>query len=265
MNKISGVKYLANAKLNLNLHVLKKLQYYHEIDSIFLPCFTLFDEMEFQRINDNKANCYLSTFYQQQPIVIADNLILKIFNFCQQKFQLTDSLKIQVNKKIPLGAGLGGASSNAYFTLKAICQLFNISLSVELLNEITSKFGADIFFFHYNCLLRCKNNHFQVTKIKTNLVMKPFVFLNQVPCSTKEVFRNFDFKTKQPNQMEAVIEKITSNEADFIHLLTNDLQTTALKLYPQLVVIKQKLVQDNPGKKLLLSGSGSTFFYLEVN
>ena len=135
--------YKSFAKINLFLEVIgKKANGYHQIRSIFSEI-DLSDVMDFEENNDIIVNC------QNEDINPKDNLVYKICLFMQEKFCPNKGIKIDLQKNIPIAAGLGGGSSNAATTIMALNKIWDLSLSLKEQNEIASIFGSDINFFLY--------------------------------------------------------------------------------------------------------------------
>ena len=135
----------ANAKINLGFNVLsKKDDGYHLIDSIYLPL-TLHDSIEIQIIpgaNDTYVTCdsFVSIPSTYNLAHIAISKARDIFHFKEQ-------FRINIHKAIPMGAGLGGGSSDAAACLKAIFKMLNIHPSKEELRSLALSVGADVVYF----------------------------------------------------------------------------------------------------------------------
>ena len=130
------------AKINIGLNVLQKREDgFHDLETIFYPLL-LSDHLKFEKSNK-------TTFETNNPDLekIEDNLILQAIKsleqYCGEKF----NVNIYLEKNIPIGAGLGGGSSNAAATLKAISSLFNLNLSHKELSEIALSIGSDVPYF----------------------------------------------------------------------------------------------------------------------
>ncbi len=136
------------AKINLGLSVVaKRLDGYHDIQTIFYPI-SLKDELSIEILKDTtKADTQLSL----QGISIdgekKDNIVLKAYNSLKELYPDLPQVKINLKKRIPLGAGLGGGSSDGAFMIKALNDMFSLNLSIAKMQEIASKIGADCAFF----------------------------------------------------------------------------------------------------------------------
>lgn len=128
------------AKINLGLHVLgKREDGFHDIETLFYPVHTLFDELEI-----NKAEEFSMEAQINWPI--EKDLCVKAFRLMQSKYGI-GNVSINLKKNIPTGAGLGGGSSDCAFTLVALNELFDLKLSTTQLELIASELGSDCSFF----------------------------------------------------------------------------------------------------------------------
>jgi 4-diphosphocytidyl-2-C-methyl-D-erythritol kinase len=131
---------LSPAKINLTLQVLKKREDgYHEIYTIYQKI-TLFDELEVKP----QSNFELE-FIAEETIPLEKNLIFRAYKLFSEAYGIKDGFKVRVIKRIPMGAGLGGGSSNAGTFLKFLGQRFGVPK--EELLSLGKKLGADVPFF----------------------------------------------------------------------------------------------------------------------
>jgi len=135
-----------NAKINIGLNVIEKREDgFHNIESVFYPVTDLFDVLE---VVENEELEFASS-----GIVIPGDIT---FNLCVKAYQLIKAdydipfVKIHLHKNIPIGAGLGGGSSDAAFMLKVLNDLFKLNLSVDQLVAYARKLGSDCTFFIEN-------------------------------------------------------------------------------------------------------------------
>ena len=139
------MKILSNAKINLGLNIIsKRLDGFHEIESIFIPI----DFSDVLFIEKSKEFSFKSIGIQIQGD-IKSNLCVRAYQLLAADFDI-EPVTILLDKKIPIGAGLGGGSSNAAFVLKAINSLFKLNLDTETLRNYASKLGSDCAFFIEN-------------------------------------------------------------------------------------------------------------------
>ena len=131
-----------NCKINFGLHVVgKREDGYHDLETIFLPA-PLSDTLEIEKSEEFR--------FAQDGIAIEggaeDNLVVKAYRLMQRETGI-GAVTIRLTKKIPFGAGLGGGSSDAAFTLKMLDELFDLQLGSARLKGLASQLGADCAFF----------------------------------------------------------------------------------------------------------------------
>ncbi|MDO5570814.1 MAG: 4-(cytidine 5'-diphospho)-2-C-methyl-D-erythritol kinase [Bacteroidales bacterium] len=242
-----------NAKINIGLSVVnKRADGYHDLETIFYPI-DWCDSLEI--IENNENDC---RFYQSGIIIDGDsenNLVLKAYRKLKKQFDLPP-VDIFLHKTIPFGAGLGGGSSDASFTLKLLRDKFILPLDNNELLSIASQLGADCPFFIENKTVFASATGNEFTKIDFSLkgyniaVVKP-----SFGVSTKEAFGNIKPQKPKTSVMEAVNHPIEN----WMEFLKNDFETTVFKLYPGLEKIKQTLY-NNGALYSAMSGSGSAVF-----
>ena len=237
------VKFLAPAKINRFLKIISKRDDgYHNLQSCF-QMIDLCDEIYFKVRDDNQINLqYISKS-------LDDDLILKAANKILNKTDL--GIDIALNKKIPIGAGLGGGSSDAAMTMLALNKIFNLGFDLEQLEEIGLTLGADVPFF-----IRGQNAWVEGIGEKiTPIQLEQQTFLLAVPdihIATKQVFSSLKLtKNTIPLKMSALISD------DAIDSVPNDLEEVSLRLFPGLKDVKNWLMQYGQPK---MTGTGSTFF-----
>jgi len=133
-------KWLAPAKLNLMLRIIgQRTDGYHQLQTIF-QFLDYADELNFE-ITQNTQIKRLDLI---PKVDLADDLIYKAALLLQKQSKTNQGANIGLNKKLPIGGGLGGGSSNAATTLVALNQLWNLHYSTEKLAELGLKLGADV-------------------------------------------------------------------------------------------------------------------------
>jgi len=131
----------APAKLNLVLEILGKPDDYHDISSV-VHAISLCDTLTVERHPQLQLSC-------DQPDLVTNNLVLKAASALQQAAEHRGGASIQLLKRIPLGAGLGGGSSDAAAVLLALNELWQLGLSLSELAALASGLGSDVPFFLY--------------------------------------------------------------------------------------------------------------------
>src|SRR6058998_3171058 len=170
------MQVLAPAKINLSLKILgRRSDGFHEIETLIAPI-TLCDQLEIGTSNSSNG----IRFSCDDPSVPAgdNNLIVRAAKAFFAATKLKPAVSIELNKRIPHGAGLGGGSSDAASTLLALNELFEAKLSREALTEIAEPIGSDIPFFIFQSAALCKGHGEIVSAVKLNrqfsiLLLKP--------------------------------------------------------------------------------------------
>ena len=133
-------------KINFGLRVLRRRpDGYHDLESIFIPVPFLYDDLEITPAPGSDVQLTLSGI-----AVLGnadDNLCLKAYRLLKADFPDLPAVHIRLHKRIPTGAGLGGGSSDAAFTLKGLNDLFSLGLTVPQLEAYAARLGADCPFF----------------------------------------------------------------------------------------------------------------------
>ncbi|WP_353683255.1 4-(cytidine 5'-diphospho)-2-C-methyl-D-erythritol kinase [Thermodesulfovibrio sp. 3907-1M] len=250
--------FKAFAKINWSLSVLRKRQDgYHDIITL-MHAIDLHDTLIFKSSEKIEIETNL-------PLKKENNLVYKAIQALREYTEIKKGVHVILKKEIPIGAGLGGGSSDAAVTLKALNELWQLNLDIKTLHEIGSSIGSDIPFFFYLpvCIVEGIGDIVKPLKIQksyTLLLVKP-----DFSISTKWAYESLNLET----QLTTEYEKINNNIWQLYNLLCsgdinsfqlwNDLENTVLGKYPEIEKIKRKLIEAG-AKKALMSGSGSTVF-----
>lgn len=248
------VRLFSPAKINLCLHVLgKRPDGYHDL-AMLMQCLDFGDTLEIELTDSCGEVTVLCDGVDLPPD--AENIAARA---ARQMLSLSPKevgVKIVIDKKIPVAAGLGGGSSNAATTISGLNRLLDLHLCKEELMAIGVKLGADIPFFLFA-------DKAWATGIGDCLQTTPplppawYVLVNPgITISTAWAYQNLGLT--EP----AILNKIPRfpNTIDeLVAILENDLERITIKNYPLLAEIKRKLI-DLGAKGSLMSGSGSTIF-----
>ena len=253
------MKILSPAKINLFLHVRgKRPDGYHELFSL-MCCITLFDEISLQIGTGDSIQIQCS-----HPGVPSDatNLAHRAASLFRQKLESAQGIDIRLTKNIPVAAGLGGGSGNAASVLLALNTLYDRPFSHAQLMEMGLTLGADVPFFI-----------FQKPAIVTGIGEKldgfegalPYHFLLLYPefkVSTAEIYQNLNLAlTKDEKKPTSTHLKLKLTRFEPARHLSNDLERVTAQKYPEIGMLKEKLL--NLGAiGALMSGSGPTVFGL---
>ena len=252
------------AKINISLNVVgNREDGYHLLDTIMVPI-----ELHDSIIISNYGKTIADNFVTVDDFsngLIHYNLVSHAINKLTKKFSREDHFRVFIHKVIPMQAGLGGGSSNAAFTMKAVNNMLKLNASDEDLIEIGAPLGADIPFFVHCKPARCRGigEEIEPIEIKNNysvLIVKP-----DLGCSTKEVFAKFDVMGGKAADIDEVVKALKEgDDKTLAEHMGNMLEKAAVSIVPEIKEIEQYL--RNSGVKLvMMSGSGSTVFALSTD
>lgn len=244
-----------NAKINLGLHISKKRgDGFHDIETILYPV-QWCDALEIVPDEKAKETCHykgsgIKMYSKDKP-----NLCTRSYHLLAEKFPL-HPIKMHLHKTIPIGAGLGGGSSDAAYSLTMLNTLFNLKLTNEQLLGYASQLGSDCPFFLRNKVAFASGRGDQLEEIKLDLknyfitIVKP-----KVHVSTAEAYRG------------AVLSKPTGSLKELIRLpvtkwkdsIFNDFEKTIFEKFNIIKNIKAKLYKYG-AIYASMSGSGSSVY-----
>lgn len=241
------------AKINLFLRILSRRQDgYHNLSSLF-QAISLHDVITLKLSDKDNLTCTDTSLPIDER-----NLVRKAITLFRRKTGLPIHASAHLEKHIPHQAGLGGGSSNAATTLWALNKLAGNPVSEEELMAWGAEIGSDVAFFLSYGTAHCTGrgevistlpplqNDFVITIIKPNEGL-----------STPEVFRHLNLERLDSRNPDEILKMILKGHVE--DNLVNDLEEPAFRLKPQLLELKNKLI--NSGcKNVLMSGSGTAFF-----
>jgi len=252
------------AKLNLGLIVRsKRKDGYHNLETLF-ERISLADKiiLKFRRDNCIRIICNDPQVPQDQR-----NLAYKAALLLQDRFQVDKGVDIRIVKRIPVGAGLGGGSSNAATVFLGLNKLWELNLSLKVLAKLAGEIGSDVAFFIYKCsfaqglgrgerikpLENLENLRFWHILVAPKLhVATPLVYNQWDRLSPRLTRAHLDVKILHLCLKGAGVSLISK-------LLVNDLEKATFKLYPAVERIKKYFIRLGL-ENCLMSGSGSSVF-----
>ena len=247
--EMQAMQVFAPAKINLSLKILgRRDDDFHEIETLIVPI-SLCDEM---KIEKNEGGI---EFRCDDPFVPLsdDNLVIQAAKSFFVATELEPAVSIELKKKIPLGAGLGGGSSDAASTLLALNHLFEANLTHDELAELGATAGSDVPFFVFESPAICRGRGEVVTPIQlperlSILLLKPaFVVPTQLAYSRWQDSREIPDVPYAAQQFA---------DQTFI----NDLEHPVFEKFVFLARLKIWLLKQPEVGAALMSGSGSTVF-----
>ncbi|MCX8021661.1 MAG: 4-(cytidine 5'-diphospho)-2-C-methyl-D-erythritol kinase [Syntrophorhabdaceae bacterium] len=249
-----GTPFLSPAKVNLFLKVLsKRPDGYHNIVSIVVPV-SLYDEIYFKATEDGSISL------EDEEHILPDgleNTIYRAILMVKERYGIKEGIKVHVKKRIPIGSGLGGPSSNAATTLIFLSNFWGLRIGMEEMMEMGRKIGADVPLFLYGSSCIIKGIGERVTPIELPKMWFVIVYPG-IAIKTKDVYNGIKIVlTKDENDitLSAKIESVQ----DVAKILDNDLEKVATKICPTIEVLKGQMVKQGAAGALM-SGSGSSVF-----
>jgi len=257
----SKIKILSPAKLNLYLNVLRKyppehkFYNYHYIETI-LERISLFDEIYLEVIKKPDILFYTNS----KDIDKKFNLCTKTISFLKDKFKINFGFKIFLNKKIPIGSGLGGGSSNAASIILAMNKLLNLNLKKQELYKIGEEIGSDVNFFLSESRFAFAYGRGERVIPFDGKPLKHIIIYPNTPLLTKEVYKFSNFKlTKFLSNVNIIYYAIKNKNLDLLKkVIFNALEKSALSLCKELKDIKRFFAKLSI--PVYLTGSGSALF-----
>lgn len=247
------------AKLNLYLEVIgRREDGYHELETCMVAV-DLYDTLRFRPLPDGTplALSVRSTLSEQIP-EDADNLVLKAANLLREHCGTDQAAAIQLHKRIPSQAGMGGGSSDAAATLHGLNRLWNLGRSTAQLHELGSQLGSDInFFIEQSPAAACLGRGERIEPIVSPSALHFVVAMPDAGLSTAEVFRNCEFG--EPRDFAGFVDGFRAGQPS----LHNRLSPTAARLCPAISQVQGHF--DRVGIPNQLTGSGSAWFGVVQN
>ncbi|HPN39212.1 MAG TPA: 4-(cytidine 5'-diphospho)-2-C-methyl-D-erythritol kinase [Melioribacteraceae bacterium] len=251
------MKYIeinAVAKINLGLNVVSKRDDgYHNLETVFYPLFDLHDKVFIKKSDKFSFFCENDEINRNN-----NNLFLTPINKLEILFKRKFNVEINCLKNIPIGAGLGGGSSDAASIIISLNDMFGLGLGTEEMIKLALEIGSDVPFF-----IKAKPSYAtgrgEILEQLHFYLNYPILLINpNIHVSTKEAFSNIN-----PQKSEFDIRTLfLKDEPDFLQwrqYLKNDFEKTVFKQFPLLKNIKEELYKYG-AEFSLMSGSGATVY-----
>lgn len=261
-----------NCKINLGLHILNKREDgYHNLETVFYPL-PLKDALEvvrrdggLQTIDDSAAThhspltTHVSFSATGLPIAgnEANNLCIKAYQLLKKDFPALPPIQMHLHKAIPMGAGLGGGSSDGAFALKLLNDKFQLGLSTQQLIVYALQLGSDCPFFIINKACYATGRGELLKTVNLDLSAYKFAIVNPgIHVNTGWAFSQLCLSDSDRPNLKQIIQQPIETWKD---QLINDFEEAVSKAYPEIASIKQQLY--NAGAVFAsMTGSGSTVF-----
>lgn len=248
------------AKINLFLDVLgKRDDGYHEIITVFEKI-DLCDRIQ---IAASMGEVEISSNVRELA-ANKDNLAYRACSLLKKRYGISKSVKIHIEKKIPIAAGLGGGSSNAATVLKGLNRLWNLSLSGKELVDLGKGIGADVPFFIFNSSFALGSGRgSEISPIKSRLEMWHLIISPSERVLTKEVYEDTNLSLTQSRpDVKILVRAIEENNVGEVKKhLYNVLEGVVTKKVIDISSVKN-FVKGMGFDAVRVTGSGPTIFVL---
>jgi 4-diphosphocytidyl-2-C-methyl-D-erythritol kinase len=250
-----------NAKINLGLSVVEdRADGYHNLETVFYPiplCDRLEVTLQDEEMRERTGG---KLIFQQDGMLLNDggqlekNLVVRVLRMIQERYGVTDALTVHLKKVIPSGAGLGGGSADASFTLKMLVEMFRLPLSTQEMIDLMATVGADCPFFILNRPVYACGIGEIMKEIPLSLKGYHLVLVKpEDHISTSEAFANI--VSHYPE--DRVANTIRRPVEEWRGRLVNDFEASIFPQHPTIVDIKETLYRKG-AVYVTMTGSGSS-------
>lgn len=247
----------ARAKVNLTLSILdKRPDNYHNLESVFQKI-SLYDELYIEKNSENVFE--LDT--NMKGVSLEENIIYKAYKKLKERFSEITGVKVTLNKKLPMQAGLAGGSTDCASFLLGMKKLYSLDFPKEELLQMAKRLGADVVPCMYNGVIKASGIGEVITEIESNfkyyfVIIKP----KNIFCSTKDMYEKLDkrksekvIKTEQ--MLTAIKERNIVKMADSLY---NDFEKVANEI--EEIDKAKKDLKENGAVGSMLAGAGAAVF-----
>lgn len=247
MDKLSIKSF---AKINIGLNILfRRDDGFHNLETIFFPL-NLHDELLIE-----KSDNFSFSSNDKALEIDKSNLIIKSHNKLEKYFDKKLTVKITLDKKIPIGAGMGGGSSNAAAVINGLLNLFNLSIPDPDLKEIALSIGSDVPFFINPVPSFAESRGEILTPINLKINKYLLVVNPGIHISTKWAFSLI--KPKNPSvSLKSIVNK-DFIKIDDLFFATNDFEKIVFDHFSEIKEIKMTMLRFESVFSLM-TGTGST-------
>ena len=255
-----GIEIRSNAKVNLGLHIMGKLDNgYHLLETLFYPVEDLFDDVVIRRMDGSGCRVLMPGF--QESVPLEKNLAWRAWKVLRDRYpDRVGGVEIEIRKRIPAGAGLGGGSSNAGAVFKGLNALMELGLEAEELAGMAEPLGADVPFFIYGKPLYATGigNRFEILPVDLSAYRLEVRTL-PVHSGTAEAYGGLDLGAAQ--HTIPLKELLVLPLAEWKGKVLNDLEPGVVGRFPQIGEAVAELYAEG-AKYAAMTGSGSAVFGL---
>lgn len=255
---MDSIRLKARAKINLGLDVIGRRENgYHDVRMV-MQTVGLYDRIIMTKIPEEDIR--IKTNIGFLP-VNENNLVYKAIMLMKNKYNLKGGIEVDLNKFIPVAAGMAGGSSDAASTLFGMNRLYDLNLPMRELMNMGVEIGADVPY----CIMRGTALAEGIGEKLTRLPDMPFCHIliakPPVNVSTKLVYENLDSTQIQSHpDIDGIIEAIRLKDLALVaSRMGNVLESVTVPLYPVIDNIKKDMMEHG-AINAMMSGSGPTVF-----
>lgn len=257
------VEEKAYAKVNLSLDVIKRRKDGYHAVKMIMQTIDLYDTLTFEKTEKEIKLVTDNYFLNKEAESGKDNLVVKAAKAFFEYTGINGGVEINLYKRIPLAAGMGGGSSDAAAALRALNSLYCAGLSADKLREIGVTIGADVPFCVEGGTCLCEGIGEVLTKLPDLPLTDILICKPRIDVSTKAAYEAYDsLENPFHPDVAAMKELIVSCEVEkqaLAALMGNSLEKVTSGLYPEIESIKGKMLQAG-ALNAMMSGSGPTVF-----
>ena len=254
------IKLKALAKINLGLDVVRRREDgYHEVRMV-MQTIHLYDQLLIQKSETPGIQIHSNLSFLP---VNENNLVYKAGKLLMDEFDIHTGVSVELNKRIPVAAGMAGGSTDAAAMLYGMNQLFGLKLKRKDLMERGVQIGADVPY----CIMRgtalAEGIGEKLSSLPPMVKCPVLIAKPAVSVSTKFVYQNLKLNEQTPHpDIDALITDIRNSDLDNICAdMGNVLETVTIPNYPVIAQIKEQMLKSG-AKASMMSGSGPTVFGL---
>ena len=257
---MESLRLLSPAKINLSLKILNRREDgFHNLLMV-MEKISLFDEILLEKIPTD-----IELIGSPSDVPIEKNLVFRAAKLLQEISGVSSGVRLQLAKKIPMGGGLGGGSSNAATVLKGLNELWGLNLPPEKLAKIGVRLGADVPFFIVDGPALVGGIGDLIKPLKKIAKLWIILINPGVPVSTLWAYKTWDTNASAEGRNNLTQEnqnvRSLGTFEEVLQVLHNDFEDVIFPEFPEIQKAKGTLVKAG-AKGTLMSGSGSTVFGL---
>lgn len=246
----------AYAKINIGLHILgKRPDGYHNIETVF-RLIDLYDELEFVQGDEG------ITFNSNSPLLANNdtNLVIRAAHLLRDLTGIHMGVEITLKKQIPLGAGLGGGSSDAAAVLKGLTKVWSLDISTEELQTVSATLGSDVPFFFTSHTAYATGRGERLTPFPLDIPYWILVVTPNIHVSTAWAYSSIRIsQTMKRPDLRGLLESSIDKPEILRSTLRNDFEEPVFKEFSDISKLKETLLLAG-ADVALMSGSGSSVF-----